>query len=169
VLAFLLSAVGVLVVGGLLFLGGSLLLGRGETQPPAELDRSPMELPDDRPVAGDDIRALRISPAVRGYRMTEVDWLLDQFAQVLDERDQEIAELRARLVAAQQTDRREPADGDQPGGGAEVRPTPADGERADRSPSTAEEHGGQHPGGTEHPDGAAFGGGPAGNGARLHA
>lgn len=96
-LAFLLSLAGVLVVGGLLFLGGSLLLGRGETQPPAETDRSPVELPDDRPVVAADIRALRISVAVRGYRMTEVDWLLDQFAQTLDERDEEIAALRAEL------------------------------------------------------------------------
>jgi DivIVA domain-containing protein len=87
--------IGLLVVGGLLFLGGSLLLGRGETQPPAEFGRSPVELPDDRPVVGDDVRALRISVALRGYRMSEVDWLLDQFAQVLDERDAEIAALRA--------------------------------------------------------------------------
>ena len=86
---------GLLVVGSLLFLGGSLLLGRGETQPPAEAGRSPVELPDDRPVAGDDVRALRISVAFRGYRMSEVDWLIDQLAQVLDERDAEIAELRA--------------------------------------------------------------------------
>jgi DivIVA domain-containing protein len=97
VLAFVLSLAGVLVVGGLLFLGGSLLMGRGETQPPAETDRSPVELPDDRPVVAEDIRALRISVAVRGYRMTEVDWLLDQFAQTLDERDAEIAALRAEL------------------------------------------------------------------------
>ena len=92
--AFVVFVVGVLVVGGLLFLGASLLLGRGETQPPAELDRSPVELPDDRPVTADDVRALRISSAFRGYRMTEVDWLLDQFALVLDERDAEIAALR---------------------------------------------------------------------------
>src|SRR3712207_6221309 len=70
---------------------------RGETQPPAELDRSPVELPDDRPVTGDDVRALRISVAFRGYRMTEVDWLLDQFATALDERDAELDALRARL------------------------------------------------------------------------
>jgi DivIVA domain-containing protein len=101
VLAFLISVAGVLVVGGLLFLGGSLLLGRGETQPPADQDRSPVELPDDRPVTGEDVRALRISVAVRGYRMTEVDWLLDQFAQTLDERDEEIAALRARLAERQ--------------------------------------------------------------------
>ena len=40
----------VVVVGALLFLGGSVLLGRGETQPPADPDRSPLELPEDRPV-----------------------------------------------------------------------------------------------------------------------
>ena len=91
----LVFVIGLLVVGGLLFLGGSLLLGRGETQPPAELGRSPVELPDDRPVVGDDVRRLRISVAFRGYRMTEVDWIVDQLAQVIDERDAEIARLRA--------------------------------------------------------------------------
>ena len=89
--------IGLLLVGGLLFLGASVLLGRGETQPPADLDRSPVELPDDRPVVGDDVRALRLSVTARGYRMTEVDWLLEQFATALDERDAELAGLRARL------------------------------------------------------------------------
>ena len=97
-LAFVAFVVGVLVVGGLLFLGASVLMGRGETQPPAELDRSPVELPDDRPVTADDIRSLRISAAFRGYRMTEVDWLIDQFALVLDERDAAIATLTERLA-----------------------------------------------------------------------
>jgi DivIVA domain-containing protein len=96
-LSFLLFVVGVLVVGGLLFLGASALLGRGETQPPADLDRSPVELPEGRPITSDDVRALRISVVLRGYRMTEVDWLLDQFALALDERDAEIAALRSRL------------------------------------------------------------------------
>jgi DivIVA domain-containing protein len=94
VLSYLLFVVGVLLVGALLFLGASLLLGRGETQPPADPTRSPVELPDDRPVLGDDVRALRLSPAFRGYRMSEVDWLIDQFAQILDERDVELAALR---------------------------------------------------------------------------
>jgi DivIVA domain-containing protein len=94
VLSFFVFVIGVLVVAALLFLGASLLLGRGETQPPADLSRSPVELPDDRPVVGDDVRALRLSPAFRGYRMSEVDWLIDQFAQILDERDAELAELR---------------------------------------------------------------------------
>lgn len=98
--SFVVFVVGLLLVGGLLFLGAAVLLGRGETQPPAELDRSPVELPDDRPVVGDDVRALRVSVAVRGYRMTEVDWLLDQLAQTIDERDVRIAELEAGPVPA---------------------------------------------------------------------
>jgi len=93
--AGLVFVIGVLVVGGLLFLGASLLLGRGESQPPPVPGRSPVELPDDRAVVADDVRALRIPVAFRGYRMTEIDWLLDQLAQVLDERDARIAELEA--------------------------------------------------------------------------
>lgn len=98
-LSLLVGIAAVAVVGALLFLGGSVLLGRGETQPPAELDRSPVELPDDRPVTADDVRGLQVSVAVRGYRMTEVDWLLEQLAQALEERDEVIAALRAERAA----------------------------------------------------------------------
>ena len=98
-LSSLVGIAAVAVVGALLFLGGSVLLGRGETQPPAELDRSPVELPDDRPVTGEDVRGLQVSVAVRGYRMAEVDWLLEQLAQALEERDEVIAALRAERPA----------------------------------------------------------------------
>ncbi|HEX2075454.1 MAG TPA: DivIVA domain-containing protein [Geodermatophilus sp.] len=114
-LSFAVFVVAVLVVGALLFLGASLLLGRGETQPPADPDRSPVELPDDRPVTGDDVRALRLSVAVRGYRMTEVDWLLDQLAQALEERDEQIAALRARHEAREDEPAPGEDDGDVPG------------------------------------------------------
>jgi len=102
-LSFVAFVVGVLVVGALLFLGASLLLGRAETRPPAEQDRSPVALPGDRPVTADDVRALQLSVTLRGYRMTEVDWLLDQFAVVLEERDAEIDALRAELHPAPAT------------------------------------------------------------------
>ncbi len=109
----------VAVVGGLLFLGGSVLLGRGETQPPADPDRSPLELPEDRPVTADDVRGVRMSVTVRGYRMTEVDWLLEQLARALEERDTEVAALRARLEES----------GRAPG--ADDAPTRGNGARAD--------------------------------------
>ncbi len=121
-LSFVAFVVGVLLVGGLLFLGASLLLGRGETQPPAELDRSPVELPDDRPVTPDDVRALRISAVFRGYRMTEVDWLLDQFALVLEERDAEIATLNAQLAAHPAA--ADPEKDDDTAGAADASPAP---------------------------------------------
>ncbi|SNR62876.1 DivIVA domain-containing protein [Blastococcus mobilis] len=116
-LGFVAFVVGVLVVGALLFLGASWLLGRGETQPPAEPDRSPVVLPADRPVTADDVRALQFTVSARGYRMTEVDWLLDQFALVLEERDAEITALRARLPvhpapAAVSKDEQQPATDD---------------------------------------------------------
>ena len=95
-----LSLVGVLVVAALLFLGASLLLGRGETRPPADQDRSPVELPVAQRMTADDVRGLRMTVTLRGYRMTEVDWLLEQFAQTLDERDAEIAALAARVHPA---------------------------------------------------------------------
>ncbi len=97
-LGFVVFVLGVLVVAALLFLAAAAIMGRGETQPPAEPDRSPVELPDDRPITGDDVRDLRISVTARGYRMSEVDWLLEQFAEALDERDAEIASLRGRLA-----------------------------------------------------------------------
>ncbi|MDP9430726.1 MAG: DivIVA domain-containing protein [Actinomycetota bacterium] len=104
----------VAVVGALLFLGGSVLLGRGETRPPADPDRSPLELPEDRPVTADDVRGVRMSVTVRGYRMTEVDWLLEQLAGALEERDAAVAALRARLEQA----RRAPGTDDAPSPGA---------------------------------------------------
>ena len=99
-LEFVAFVVGVLVVGALLFLGASSLLGRAETREPAEPDRSPVALPGDRAVTADDVRALRLSVVVRGYRMAEVDWLIDQFALILEERDTEIGTLRAQLHPA---------------------------------------------------------------------
>ncbi len=127
-LSFLVGIAAVAVVGALLFLGGSVLLGRGETQPPAELDRSPVELPDDRPVTGEDVRALQVSVAVRGYRMTEVDWLLEQLAQALEERDEVIAALRAERPARAADADTDPA---LPAGGASAAALPGEGRDVD--------------------------------------
>ena len=87
-----------LLVGGLLFLVGSFAFGRGEEMAPALPDRTPVELPDGRPVTADDVRALRLSVVLRGYRMDEVDWVLDQLAEQFALRDAEIARLRAALA-----------------------------------------------------------------------
>ena len=86
-----------LVVGGLLFALASFAFGRGEEMAPVLPGGTPVELPDDRLARGDDVRAVRLSVALRGYRMDEVDWLLDRLAEQVDSRDREIARLRSVL------------------------------------------------------------------------
>lgn len=49
-------------------------------------------LPDDPDAA--DVGAVRFAPALRGYRMDQVDEVLDRLAAVLEERDATIAGLR---------------------------------------------------------------------------
>lgn len=86
-----------LVVGGVLFLAASYAFGRGEEMAPALPEGTPLELPDDRLARGDDVRDLKLSVALRGYRMDEVDWLLERLAEQVDARDREIARLRSVL------------------------------------------------------------------------
>ena len=91
---FLTYLFGLVVVCGVLFLLASFAFGRGEELAPMPPDGTPVELPDDRPVQGEDVRVLRLPVVLRGYRMAEVDWVLDQLARQLDDRDREIARLR---------------------------------------------------------------------------
>nr|WP_205207880.1 DivIVA domain-containing protein [Arthrobacter sp. 147(2020)] len=49
-------------------------------------------LPDEPDAA--DVGAIRFAPALRGYRMDQVDEVLDRLAAALEERDTTIAELR---------------------------------------------------------------------------
>jgi DivIVA domain-containing protein len=71
----------VLVMGGV----AALAAGRGAPMSEAYDDRLDALVPSDRPLAADDIRRVRFSLAFRGYRMTEVDALLDRLARELDE------------------------------------------------------------------------------------
>jgi DivIVA domain-containing protein len=59
--------------------------GRGASLGPAYDDRADVRLPADRPVTGNDLRGLRFNTAVRGYRASEVDALIDLLAAQLDE------------------------------------------------------------------------------------
>jgi DivIVA domain-containing protein len=61
--------------------------GRGDTLGRAYDDRPDVRLPADRAVTGKDLRALRFNTALRGYRASEVDALLERLASQLDEQD----------------------------------------------------------------------------------
>lgn len=93
----LIYVVALLLVGGLLFLAASFAFGRDEEMAPVLPEGTPVELPDDRPASGADLRALRLSVVLRGYRMEEVDWVLDRLAEQVDSRDREIARLHSVL------------------------------------------------------------------------
>lgn len=63
--------------------------GRGTPLEEAYDDRPDAVVPASGPLSGDDLRRVRFSLALRGYRMSEVDALLDRLAR---EREAEQAE-----------------------------------------------------------------------------
>ncbi|MER6400716.1 MULTISPECIES: DivIVA domain-containing protein [unclassified Kitasatospora] len=87
----------VIVVAMAVVVGGAALvaLGGGGSLPEAVQDRIAARLPQDRPLSRDDVDGIRLPMAVRGYRMDEVDDVLDRLGAELAYRDSRIAELEA--------------------------------------------------------------------------
>jgi DivIVA domain-containing protein len=71
--------------------------GAGALKDP-DPDRIDDRLPPDRPLLRSDIDEVRLPVAVRGYRMLDVDEVLDRLGAELAERDARIAELEASLA-----------------------------------------------------------------------
>ena len=67
--------------------------GRGTGLEPAATDRPGPWLPADRSMRPEDLDAVRFSVVVRGYRMDEVDAVLDRLRAELADRDRRIADL----------------------------------------------------------------------------
>lgn len=88
------------VVAMAVVIGGTALvaLGGGGVLPEAEHDRIAARLPQDRPLSRTDVDEIRLPMAVRGYRMDEVDDVLDRLGAELALRDTRIAELEAAAV-----------------------------------------------------------------------
>ncbi|RKN47296.1 DivIVA domain-containing protein [Streptomyces hoynatensis] len=76
--------------------GGPVTGGLADAQP----DRLSDPLPRERPVAPADVVRVRLPLAPRGYRMAEVDDVLDRLAAELAERDARIADLETALAGA---------------------------------------------------------------------
>lgn len=72
--------------------------GRGDGLAPADPDRPDVGLPEDRPAVREDVDRLRFSVGLRGYRMDEVDDVLDRLAGDLALRDSMIAYLEGQLA-----------------------------------------------------------------------
>jgi DivIVA domain-containing protein len=77
----------VFAILAVLALGGVAVVaaGRGAPLAPAYDDRPDAVVPAEGPLSGDDLRRVRFSLAFRGYRMSEVDALLERLAREREE------------------------------------------------------------------------------------
>jgi len=73
-----------LVVVALLGATAVVAAGRGGAMSEVHDDRPDALVPADRPLTGADLRTVRLGTALRGYRMAEVDALLERLADELD-------------------------------------------------------------------------------------
>ena len=94
------------LVAAVVFLLASVVFGRGEELPGLPPGASPTRLPESG-VTGEDLRAVRFQLVVRGYKMSEVDWVLQRVGAELDELRARVAELEA-LGADADADAAEP-------------------------------------------------------------
>ncbi|QRY45508.1 DivIVA domain-containing protein [Mycolicibacterium boenickei] len=90
----LLYLVVLVLVATVLFGLGSVIFGRGETLPPLPRGTTATVLPASG-VTGADVDALKFAQVVRGYKTSEVDWVLDRLGRELDAVRGELAAVRA--------------------------------------------------------------------------
>jgi len=79
--------------------------GRGDAMAHAWSDRRYLSLPEDRSLTAEDLDSLRLALAFRGYRMDEVDDLLDRLGVEIAARDAYIQRLRVDLAKLREIDR----------------------------------------------------------------
>ena len=111
----LLYLVVLVLVAIVLFGAASLLFGRGEQLPPLPRGTTATVLPA-YGVTGTDVDAVKFTQVLRGYKTSEVDWVLDRLARELEALRGQLAAAQAAPVALAETgaagDPVEPGDGD---------------------------------------------------------
>ena len=90
----LLYLVVLILVAVVLFGLGSVLFGRGEPLPPLPDATTATVLPASG-VTGSDVEAVKFTQTLRGYKTSEVDWVLDRLGQELDLLRGQLAAVRA--------------------------------------------------------------------------
>ncbi|OBJ67791.1 DivIVA domain-containing protein [Mycobacterium sp. 1274756.6] len=80
------------MIAAVLFGLASMLFGRGETLPPLPRGTTATVLPASG-ITGGDVDAVKFTQVLRGYKTSEVDWVLDLLGRELDQ-------LRAQLAVA---------------------------------------------------------------------
>jgi DivIVA domain-containing protein len=90
----LLDLVVLTLVAIVLFGLGSVLFGRGEPLPPLPRATTATVLPASG-VTGADVDSVKFTQTLRGYKTSEVDWVLDRLGQELDLLRGQLAAVRA--------------------------------------------------------------------------
>ena len=93
----LLYLIVVVAVAAALFGVAVVVFGRGEELAPLAPGATPTRLPVGE-LDGRDVRDLIFPQALRGYRMAEVDWVLERVAEELDRTGTERDVLLARIA-----------------------------------------------------------------------
>jgi DivIVA domain-containing protein len=90
----LLYLVVLILISIVLFGVASALFGRGEPLPPLPRGTTATVLPASG-VTGADVDAVKFTQVLRGYKTSEVDWVLDRLGQELDLLRGQLASVRA--------------------------------------------------------------------------
>jgi DivIVA domain-containing protein len=94
----LLYVVVLVLIAVVLFGVVSLLFGRGEPLPPLPGGTTPTVLPASG-VTGADVEAVRFTQTLRGYKTSEVDWVLERLGQELDALRGQLSSVHAAAAA----------------------------------------------------------------------
>ena len=94
----LLYLVVLVLVAVVLFGVASAVFGRGEQLPPLPRGTTATALPASG-VTGSDVEAVKFTQVLRGYKTSEVDWVLDRLGAELDSLRGELATLRGFAAA----------------------------------------------------------------------
>lgn len=99
----LLYLVVLVLVAIVLFGAASLLFGRGEQLPPLPRGTTATVLPAFG-VTGSDVDAVKFTQVLRGYKTSEVDWVLDRLARELEALRGQLAAVHAAPGAQAEAD-----------------------------------------------------------------
>ncbi len=72
------------VIGLVVFFIAVFVFGRGEQMAPLDPRTSPAELPEED-ITAEDVRKIRFALALRGYRMSDVDWTLERLGEQIEQ------------------------------------------------------------------------------------
>jgi DivIVA domain-containing protein len=107
----LLYVVVLILLAIVLFGVASLLFGRGEPLPPLPRGTTPTVLPASGVTRG-DVEAVKFTQTLRGYKTSEVDWVLDRLGQELDLLRGQLSSVHAAAAAGEPDDDAEGEPGD---------------------------------------------------------